>query len=426
MSEPDRDPVEPDDREILPAPPAANQVHIISSDPLRAFIAALNPALRAKEEFTIIVDRRRADSENAAQPAIERRHHPSVDAKVKTDGFAIVPLSTTDAPPWIERLVDRQSADDYAEADEREFRRILEFNRRRRKARLGPLVRTFAIVGAFSVLVVLFVQMPAGKALVNRARLVALPTSERAPEPPIEAQPPSVAEAPAPPSPSRPPAGRISRPRDAARTPTEVSSKPPGPQSIAALQSKRRQASPESAPPVWPESVREPANTAPTPRPDVTPPAPPRPLIVASPEPTRPPATAPEPARYTESHAPPPRVRPGRLPASALDPTRSPEGSTPRTAHTASTPGEAPAHLSSAPRLPSARGLEAGIEALKSRVTSDVNTAGVEAKRQFDELKSKTMTSLDEMRRMWNDATRVFSDQDASTARDEAAAKLRR
>jgi hypothetical protein len=364
MAEPDRDPVGPDDSEILPAFPAANQVFIIiSSDPLRAFIAALNPALRAKEEFTIIVDRRRTDLENAARPAIERRHHPSVDAKLKTDGFAIVPLSTTDAPPWIERLVDRQSADDSAEADEREFRRILEFNRHRRKARLGPLVRTFAIVGAFSVLVVLVVQMPAGKALVNRARLVALPTSERAPEPPIEAQAPSVVETPAPPSPSRPPAGRISRLRDAARTPTEVSSQPPGPQSIAALQSKRRQASPESAPPVWPESVREPANTVPTPRPDVTPPAPPRPLIVVSPEPTKPLATAPKPARYTESQA----------------------------------------------RSPSAR-LEAGSAALQRRVTSDVNTAGVEAKRQFDELKSKTMKSLDEMRRMWN-ATRVFSDQ---------------
>jgi hypothetical protein len=393
MSEPDRDPVGRDDSEILPASPAANQVVIISSDPLRAFIAALSPALRAREEFTIIVDRRRADSENGARPAIERRHHPSVDAKVKTDGFAIVPLSTTEARPWIARLVDRQSADDYAEADEREFRRILEFNRRRRRARLGSLARTFAIVSAFSVLVVLFAQMPAGKALVNRARLVALPTSERAPEPPMEAQTPSVVEAPAPPSPSRPPAGRIGRPRDAAPTPTEVSSEPQGPHSIAALQTKRRQESPESAPPVWPESVREPANTESTPRADVTPPAPPRPLIVASPEPTRP---------------------------------RSSEGSTPRTAHTASTPGEAPAHLSSAPRLPSARGLEAGIEALESRVTSDVNTAGVEAKRQFDELKSKAMKSLDEMRRLWSDATRVFSDQDADTARREAAAKLRR
>ena len=426
MSEPDRDPVGPDDSEILPASPAANEVFIISSDPLRAFIGALNPALRAKEEFTIIVNRRRADSENAARPAIERRHHPSVDAKVKTDGFAIVPLSTTDAPLGFERLVDRQSADDYAEADERELRRILEFNRRRRKARLGPLVHTFAIVGAISALVILFVQVPAGKELVNRARLVALPTSERAPEPPIEAQAPSVVKAAAPSSPSQPPAGRISRPRDAARTSTEGSSQPSDRQSIVALQSQRRQESPESAPPVWPESVSEPANTAPTPRPDVTPPAPLRPLIVASPQPTRPLATAAEPARYAESDAPPPRVRPGRLPASALDPTRSSEGSTPRTAHTASTPGEAPAHLSSAPRLPSARGLEAGVEALESRVTSDVNAAGVEAKRQFDELKSKTMKSLDEMRRMWSNATRVFSDQGANTAWREAAAKLRR
>jgi hypothetical protein len=417
MSEPDRDPVGRDDSEILPASPAANQVVIISSDPLRAFIAALSPALRAREEFNIIVDRRRADSENPARPAIERRRHPSVDAKVKTDGFAIVPLSTTDARPWIARLVDRQSADDYAEADEREFRRILEFNRRRRRARLGTLVRTFAIVGAFSVLAVLFVEMPAGKALVNRARLVALPTSERPPEPPIEAQTPSVVEAPAPPSPTRPPAGRIGRPRDAARTPTEVSSQPPGPQSIAPLQTKRQQASPESASPVWPESVREPANTAPTPRPDVTPPAPQRPLIVSSPELTRPLATLPEPARYTESHPPPPRVRPGSPPASALDATRSSDGSTPRTAHAASTQGETPAHPSSAPRLPSARGLEAGIEALESRVKSDVNTAGVEATRQFDELKSKTMKSLDEMQRMWNNAMRAFSDQDANTAR---------
>ena len=411
MSEQDRDPVGPDDSEILPASPAADQVFIISSDPLRAFMAALHPVLRAKEEFTIIVDRRRADSGNG-RSAGHRTSAPPIGRREGEDGRLCdrAPVDDGRDPPWIERLVDRRSADDYAEADEREFRRILEFNRRRRKARLGPLVRTFAIVGAFSVLVVLFVQMPAGKALVNRARLVALPTSERAPEPPIEAQTPSVVEAPAPPSPSRPPAERISRLRDAARTPTEVSSQPPGPQSIAALQSKRRQASPESAPPVWPESVREPANTAPTPRPDVTPPAPPRPHIVASPEPTRPLATAPEPARYTESHAPAPRVRPGSLPASALDPTRSSEGSAPRTAHTASTPGEAPVHLSSAPRLPSTRNLEAGIEALESRVTSDVNTAGVEAKRQFDELKSKTMKSLDEMRRMWNNATRVSSD----------------
>src|SRR4029453_7691635 len=95
MSEPDRDPVGRDDSEILPASPAVNQVVIISSDPRRAFIAALSPAVGAREGFTIIVDRRRADSENAARPAIERRHRPSVDAKLKIDGFAIVPLAPT-------------------------------------------------------------------------------------------------------------------------------------------------------------------------------------------------------------------------------------------------------------------------------------------------------------------------------------------
>jgi hypothetical protein len=422
---PGSDPVRPDDSEIPPASPATNQVFIISRDPLRAFIAALNPALRGCEEFTIIVDRRRAGLENvAARPAIERRHHPSVDAKVETDGFAIVPLSTTEDPqnpPWIERVVDHQSAADDAEADERELQRILEF--KRRKARVGRLVRVSAIVNAVSVLVVLFAQMPAGKALVNRARLVALPTSERTPEPPIEPHALSVVEAPAPPRPSRPPAERIGRPRDRGRTPTEVVSQPPS-QSNASRQSQRRPANPEPAPPARPESVSVPADAAPTPRPGVTPPAPTRPLTVASPASTSPPATAPEPARPTQSNSPP-RAWPGRPSESAPDPTRSSEGSPPRIAQTASTPGEATVSPSSAPRQPSARGLEAWIQALQRHVKGDVDTAGAEAKRQIDELTSKTMRSLDETRRVWNNATHVFSDKDANQVHAEAAAKPR-
>jgi hypothetical protein len=375
---PGSDPVRPDDGEMTPASPATNQVLIVSRDPLRAFIAALNPALRGCEEFTIIVDRRRAGLENvAARPAIERRHHPSVDAKVETDGFAIVPLSTTEDlqnPPWIERVVDHQSAADDAEADEREFQRILEF--KRRKAWVGRLVRVSALVGAVSVLVVLFAQMPAGKALVNRARLVALPTAERTPEPPIAPHALSVVEAPAPP---------IDRPRDTGRTPTEVVSPPPSPQSNASRQSKRR-----------PESVSVPADSAPTPRLGVMPPAPARPLTVASPASTRP-----------------------------SDPTRSSQGSPPRIAHTASTPGEATVSASSAPRPSRARGLEAWIQALQSHVKGDVDTAGAEAKRQIDELKSKTVRSLDEMRRVWNNATHVFSDKDANQVQADVAAKPR-
>src|SRR5262245_13056350 len=209
---PDSDPVSSGNGKIRPVSPVPNQVCIISRDPLQAFIAALNPALRGREELTIIVDRRGAGVEDvAARPAIERRHHPSVDEKVKTDGFAIVRLSTTEDPqnpPWIHCLIDPPSAyapppahDDFV-AEELELQRILEF-KRRRKARVGPLVRVSAIVGALSVLVVLlvvlFVQMPVGKTLVNRARLVALPTSEqiseRNPEPPSSPHTPSVVEA---------------------------------------------------------------------------------------------------------------------------------------------------------------------------------------------------------------------------------------
>ncbi len=422
----------PDDSEIPPASPATNQVCIISRDPLRAFIAALNPALRGCEELRIIVDRRRADLENvAARPATERRHHPSVDAKVKADGFAIVPVLTPGDPqnyPGIERLVDHRSAGNDAEADERELQRILDEFKRRSKVRVGPLVaRVSAIVGAVSavsVLVVLLAQMSAGKALVNRARLVALPTSERTPEPPIEPHALSVVEAPAPPRPSRPPVDRIGRPRDTARTPTEVVSPPPSPQSNASLQSKRRSANPEPAPPARPESVSVPADTASAPRPDMTPPAPLRPLMVASPAPTSPPATAPEPARPTQSNSPP-RAWPGRPSVSAPDPRRSSEGSPRRIAHTASTPGEATVSPSRAPRQPSARGLEAWIQALQSHVKGDVDTAGAEAKRQIDELKSKTVRSLDEMRRVWNNATHVFSDKDENRVHGEVAAKPR-
>ena len=66
------------------------------------------------------------------------------------------------------------------------------------------------------------------------------------------------------------------------------------------------------------------------------------------------------------------------------------------------------------------------MQALESRVTRDVDTAGAEAKRQIDELKLNTMRSLDEMRRVWNSATRAFSDTDADQVQREAAAKPHR
>ena len=65
------------------------------------------------------------------------------------------------------------------------------------------------------------------------------------------------------------------------------------------------------------------------------------------------------------------------------------------------------------------------MQAMQSRVNGDVDTAGAEAKRQIDELRPKTMRSLDEMRRVWNNATHVFSDKDANQVHAEAAAKPR-
>jgi len=346
---------------------ATNQLCIISRDPLRAFIAALSPALRGCEELTIIVDRRQAENV-AAAPAIERRQHPAVDAKVKTDGFALVPLSTTDNPKhplWIERTIDYQSAGDDAQADERELQRIFEF-KRRPKARIRRGVRVSAIVGTLSVLIVLFVQMPAGRALVNRARLVASPTSERTPDPPFEPHSLSVVGTPTPSRPARLPAEGSGRPHDAGRARTEVVSLRPNPRSNASLQPERQPTNLESAAPARPASV-------PTLTSDVTPPARPHPIIAASPEPT--------------------------------------------------SPGEVTAIPSSAPRQPSAGTLEAWKQALASRVTRDVDAAGADAKRQIDELKSNTMRSLDKMRRVWHTATRAFSDTAVDQGQREMAAR---
>jgi ElaB/YqjD/DUF883 family membrane-anchored ribosome-binding protein len=414
MSEPDHDRVGRDESEIPPASPAPNQLCIISRDPLQAFIGALNPALRAGEEFTIIVDRRRADSENAARPAIERRHRPSVDAKVKLDGFAIVPLSTTDAAPWIERLVDHQSADDDADADEREIRRILEF-KRRRKGRVGPLVGVSVVVGVLLALAVMFTQMPAGKALVSRSRPAVLPgaerpSAERTTEPRMEAPAAAVAEIPAPlpqSRPSLPPAGRINRPPDVARTPTEAVSPPARPEPSPSPRPERRLPSSEPAPAAREESVSELPDTPPASVAEMTPPpteshaVPSRPRA-PSPQPSSPTAGAPEPARPPESHAPPSRPR-----------------STP-------SPQPSSASASGTPRQSTARSLDTTLKSLEDIVTGDVNTAGEEAKRQAEELRAKTMQRVDEMRRVWNNTKRMFSGDDANRTTNEAAAGPRR
>ena len=399
MEEPSMDPVRPDDVAV-PASPAPKQVCIISGDPLRprAFMAALDPALRANEELTIIVDRRRGGSGTAAdRPRIERRRHPAVDAKVKADGFAIVPLSSED-PPWIERFSDRQSPDDDADGGERAIQRILEFKRQRR-VRVGPLLGVSAVVGAFIVLVVIFVQMPGGLTIVSRPRPAAVPSAERSAAPAIPAQAPAV-KTPAPietsassPRPSPPPsrAERVSRPRDATRPPTDAVSPPPGPQPSASPQSERGSSNPEPVAVSRGEATSELSEVQPTSAPDATPP--PRPRAITPSQPAGPAVTAPEPPRSHE-----------------------PSSSTPRP-RTAATPGDSPARPSSAPTQPT---FKSSMKDLETVVTRDMTAAGVEAQRQFGEVKSKTMEKLDELRRAWN---RSFTDRPSDEA---AAARARR
>src|SRR5262249_50554963 len=153
---------------------------------------------------------------------------------------------------------------------------------------------------------------------------------------------------------------------DTGRARTEVVSLPPNPQSNASLQPERQPTSPEPAAPARPASV-------PTLPSDVTPPARPHAMIATSPERT--------------------------------------------------SPGEVTASPSLAPRQPSVETLEAWKQALASRVTRDVETAGADATRQIEELKSKTMRRLEEMRRAWHTAKRAFSSTTVDQVQHETAAR---
>jgi ElaB/YqjD/DUF883 family membrane-anchored ribosome-binding protein len=426
MPEQRTDPVRPDGTEAPPESPAPRHLCITSGDPLRsrAFIAALHSAVSANGKLTIIVDRRRGGSETATgRPPVDRRRRPHVDVMVKTDGFAIVPLSTDDArgtdSPWnsiphvfdppiearaVERRpvesrwdeppsLERQSLDDDADADERELKRILEFKRRHQR-RVPPLLGLSALVGVLVVLVVVLVQLPAAKTLMSRARPVALPPAERTsePQPPLVVEtlspPPQTSASPQPgggppksPEPAPPPAEPIIKPLNAPQAPVTTVTPPPRPQTSESPRPGDSPASPEPGPPPA-EPIIEPLNAPQAPVATVTPP--PSPQTSASPPPGGPPASA--------------------------EPMRSPEAtSTPR-AHTAAIPSDSPAPPSGAPSRPIARGLDARIKDLETQLSRDMSAAGSDAKRMVDELKVQAAKRLDEMRRVWNNAKQALTD----------------
>jgi hypothetical protein len=139
------------------------------------FVASFTTALGAREEFEIIVDRRR-DDPPAGPPPTDRRIRQHVSRALERDGFAVVSQFET-RPVQDEQLqlfeareaspIERLGLE---EADERQLKRILGF-RRRHRARLP---QRSILTGLIGVLVVLPVLWLAGKTLVSRTRPVEL------------------------------------------------------------------------------------------------------------------------------------------------------------------------------------------------------------------------------------------------------------
>jgi hypothetical protein len=141
------------------------------------FVASFTTALGLREEFEIIVDRRRG-SPPANPPLVDRRCRPDVARALEQNGFAIVAgpeqpdhpkLLHAPAPSPIERL-GRE------EADERQLERILGFERPRRvRLRLRQGLIPTGLIG---VLLALLMLSPMGKSFVSRTRPAESPPAD--------------------------------------------------------------------------------------------------------------------------------------------------------------------------------------------------------------------------------------------------------
>jgi hypothetical protein len=135
------------------------------------FVASFTTELGLREEFEIIVDRRRGGPP-ADPPPADRRYRPHVTHALERDGFVIVaPFETRPTPHDHLKLPQDPEASPIErpglkEADERQLLRILGFKRRRRTRRRRRLILT-GLIGAMLALLML---SPVGKTLVNRTR----------------------------------------------------------------------------------------------------------------------------------------------------------------------------------------------------------------------------------------------------------------
>ena len=136
------------------------------------FVASFTTALGAREDFEIIVDRRRETGGHHRGTATR----PHVSRALERDGFAVVSQFET-RPVQDEQLqlfeareaspIERLGLE---EADERQLKRILGFKRRQR----AGLPQRWILTGLIGVLVALPVLWLAGKTLVSRTRPVEL------------------------------------------------------------------------------------------------------------------------------------------------------------------------------------------------------------------------------------------------------------
>jgi hypothetical protein len=106
---------------------ARKQLCIVAHRPLVSgvFVAGLTTAVGLRDELEVIVDRRR-DSPSTVQPPFERRHREHVLRALERDGFAVVPISSTEpssssSPGRESSPLDRLAED----TDERKLERIL-------------------------------------------------------------------------------------------------------------------------------------------------------------------------------------------------------------------------------------------------------------------------------------------------------------
>ena len=352
-------------------PPAPRCLCIVSGDPVRSaeLLAALDTMASTHERLEIIVDRRRGTSGSGTNPpSADRRRQPSVDVKVKMDGFAIVPYPPPALAGW--------PLDDEADPDEPEFARVLEF-KHRLKARRRRRLALALLVGS-TLAVLLLTQVPTIKALMSPTRLAAPPPAE---------------------------------------SPSAIAMSPPLPPTDASPQSGGSLRSPEPTPPAVERTGRpraKPAGSPPMRRTNEPVHAAPAPMAVESPEVAPPPAEGaggPGPAAQAATAA---EVAAPRPPTDAStqrvgsvkspEPARSPEAAPTGQAPTATIPDASPASSGGSPSDRSVGGLLDQFKNLGSLVSRDASEANAEMKRQGDDLK----VLQNRLRRAWDSVKQGF------------------